>query len=166
MLGIAAASALLGACGGGSSTGDPAPQQATTSSPSTTAKTTTSSKPRPKGVSVKVMSTRYGRILFDGRGRALYLFTRDGGGSSRCYGDCASSWPPFLTRGAPRAASGAKSAFLGTARRTDGTTQVTYHGQPLYYYVGDRRPGDVNCQDVAEFGGTWLVVSPTGQPVR
>src|SRR5438094_484332 len=62
------------------------------------------------GVGVKLMNTRYGRVLFDGEGRALYLFTRERTGRSRCYGDCASAWPSFLTKGRPRARSGVKSS--------------------------------------------------------
>jgi predicted lipoprotein with Yx(FWY)xxD motif len=122
---------------------------------------------RRKGASVKVIKSSYGRILFDGRGRALYLFTRERGSAcARCYADCAAAWPPFLTRGKPRASSGVSGRLLGTTKRRDGKTQVTYAGQPLYYYVGDRRPGEVKCQDVDEFGGTWLVVSPSGSAVR
>jgi predicted lipoprotein with Yx(FWY)xxD motif len=119
-----------------------------------------------RGASVKVMNSRYGRMLFDGKGRALYLFTRERTSRSRCYGDCASAWPPFLTRGKPRARSGVKSSLLGTTRRRNGRTQVTYRGHPLYYYVDDREPGQVLCQDVVEFGGTWLVVSPSGRAIR
>jgi len=62
--------------------------------------------------------------------------------------------------------SGARSSLLGSIRRADGTRQVTYGGQPLYYYIGDRRPGHVLCQNVREFGGTWLVVSGTGRLVH
>jgi predicted lipoprotein with Yx(FWY)xxD motif len=49
--------------------------------------------------------------------------------------------------------------------RSDGTTQVTYAGHPLYYYVGDHRPGEVLCQGVEEFGGTWYVVTRRGSAV-
>jgi len=119
-----------------------------------------------RGASLKVMNSRYGRMLFDGKGRALYLFTREPTSRSRCYGDCAVAWPPFLTKGKPRARSGVKSSLLGTTRRRDGKTQVTYAGHPLYYYVDDREPGQVLCQDVVEFGGTWLVVSPSGSAIR
>ena len=112
-----------------------------------------------------VSSSRFGRILVDGSGRTLYLFTRDRG-RSRCYGACARAWPPFLTRGRPRARAGARPGLLGTTRRRDGTRQVTYRGHPLYYYVGDRRPGDILCQNVVEFGGTWLIVSPAGRAIR
>jgi len=117
---------------------------------------------------VKVHKSRYGRILVDGQGRTLYLFTRDRGPKSRCYGACARAWPPFLAGAdaAPQAAGGANAAKLGTTARRGGTTQVTYAGHPLYYYVDDRKPGQILCEDVAEFGGTWLVVSPSGRAVR
>jgi predicted lipoprotein with Yx(FWY)xxD motif len=115
---------------------------------------------------VKVHKSRYGRILVDGQGRTLYLFTRDRGAKSRCYGACARAWPPFLAKSDPQAAGGANAAKLGTTARRGGATQVTYAGHPLYYYVNDRRPGQILCQDVAEFGGTWLVVSPAGRAIR
>jgi len=116
--------------------------------------------------SVAVRSSNYGRILFDGRGRALYAFTRDGRGTSRCAGACAAAWPPYLVKAKPRAATGVKASLLGTVRRGDGTLQVTYAKRPLYFYVGDRRPGQVLCQNVKEFGGLWLVVRPSGALVR
>jgi predicted lipoprotein with Yx(FWY)xxD motif len=114
-----------------------------------------------------VRSTRFGRILFDGRGRALYAFTRDRrGGRSRCYGACAKAWPVYFAKGRPRSGKGVRRSLIGTSRRRDGRLQVTYNGRPLYYYVGDKKPGQVLCQNVDEFGGTWLVVRPTGRLVR
>ncbi len=115
-----------------------------------------------------VRNTRYGAILFDGRGRALYGFTRDErGGPSQCYGACATAWPVQYARKAQlRAGPGVKRSLLGTTRRRDGRRQVTYNGWPLYYYVDDVRPGQVTCQNVDEFGGLWLVVRPSGQLVR
>jgi len=63
----------------------------------------------------------YGKILFDGKGRALYAFTRDRrGGPSRCYGDCASAWPVYYARVALRAGSGIKQSLIGKTRRRDG----------------------------------------------
>jgi predicted lipoprotein with Yx(FWY)xxD motif len=56
--------------------------------------------------------------------------------------------------------------LLGTVRRTEGTTQVTYAGRPLYYYAGDRKAGQILCQGVSEFGGRWLVVRTNGVPVK
>jgi predicted lipoprotein with Yx(FWY)xxD motif len=107
----------------------------------------------------------YGTILFDGRGFVLYAFTRDLRGRSACSGACAKAWPPYLVHGRVFAAAGAKARLLGMARRSDGTTQATYAGRPLYYYVGDRKPGQILCQDVSEFGGRWLVVRPSGKLV-
>jgi predicted lipoprotein with Yx(FWY)xxD motif len=110
--------------------------------------------------------SRYGTVLFDGRGFVLYAFTRDRAGRSACYGACAKAWPVFFSRGTLRAGRGVKRALIGTTRRRDGRRQVTYAGRPLYYYVGDRRPGQILCQNVPEFGGTWLVVRPSGRLVR
>ena len=115
---------------------------------------------------VVVRSSSFGSMLFDGRGFALYAFTRDTLRHSNCFGACASSWPPYILRGSLKAGVGSKRSLLGTARRADGRRQVTYAGRPLYFYVGDRRAGQVLCQDVVEFGGTWLVVRGSGKLVR
>jgi predicted lipoprotein with Yx(FWY)xxD motif len=117
------------------------------------------------GAKVTVKPSRYGKVLFDGRGYSLYLFAADRGKRSTCYGACAKAWPPFLTRGKPTAAPGARSRLLGTTRRRDGKLQVTYAGHPLYYYEHDGK-GEIKCQNVSEFGGLWLVVSPSGKAVR
>src|SRR5256885_8390885 len=114
-----------------------------------------------------VRSSAYGTILFDGRGRALYAFTRDRrGGPSRCYGACARAWPVYFAGGRLVAGKSVKRSLIGTVRRRDGRPQITYNGRPLYYYVGDTRAGQVTCQNVAEYGGTWLVVRPSGALVR
>ena len=130
---------------------------------------TASGKKRTK---VKLIDTRFGRILADREGYALYLFTRDqdeapggGGEKSRCYGACAKAWPVLEKRGKLRAGAGLDDELLGTAKRRNGDTQVTYNGHPLYYYVGDRKPEQVLCQDVQEFGGRWYVVTADGEPV-
>jgi predicted lipoprotein with Yx(FWY)xxD motif len=117
------------------------------------------------GATVATHASRYGRILTDGSGRTLYLFTHDPRGRSACGGACAKAWPPVLTGAAPRAVRGARPGLLGTTHRRAGV-QVTYGGHPLYYYVGDRRPGEILCQNVVQFGGTWLVVTPSGRAVR
>jgi predicted lipoprotein with Yx(FWY)xxD motif len=115
---------------------------------------------------VTVRSSQYGRILFDGANRALYAFTRDPrGGTSTCYGTCATAWPPYIVRGALRAGAGTRRALLGTTKRRDGTRQLTYAGRPVYYYVHDLR-GQVLCQNVREYGGLWLVVRASGKLVR
>lgn len=107
----------------------------------------------------------YGRILFDGRGFALYGFTRDPRGKSVCGGACATAWPPYLVKTRPQAGGGVKARLLGTTKRADGKLQVTYAGRALYYYVGDRKAGQILCQNVTEFGGVWRVVRPDGRLV-
>jgi predicted lipoprotein with Yx(FWY)xxD motif len=114
---------------------------------------------------VKAVGSSYGKVIADGRGEAFYLFGKDRGGRSRCYGACARAWPPVITTGRPRAGNGVKARLLGTTRRKNGKLQATYSGHPLYYYVEDS-PGSILCQNVSEFGGLWLVVRPTGAPVR
>lgn len=111
--------------------------------------------------------TRFGTILFDSSGRALYGFTRDRrGGPSQCYGACAVAWPVYYAKGQLRAGKGVKKSLIGTTTRRDGRRQLTYNGWPLYYYIHDTEPGEVSCQNVDEFGGLWLVVKPSGGLVR
>jgi predicted lipoprotein with Yx(FWY)xxD motif len=117
-------------------------------------------------LTLTVRQTRYGRILFDGKKRVLYGFTRDRrGGPSRCYGSCATAWPVYFAKGTLKAGNGVKRSLLGTTRRRDGRRQVTYNGWPLYYYAHEG-PLEVRCQNVEEFGGVWLVVRPNGTLVR
>ena len=161
-----AAAALVAGCGGGGSSSAASTGPATAPAPA--APTATGAAVRaPRGALVKVRSTRYGRILVDRRGQALYQFMRDTrAGASRCTGDCARAWPPlYATGGAPVAGSDATQAKLGTIRRSGGRRQVAYAGRPLYYYNADT-PSRILCQDVREFGGLWLVTKPSGAPVR
>jgi predicted lipoprotein with Yx(FWY)xxD motif len=111
-----------------------------------------------------VVSSQYGHILADRRGQAFYLFAKEHSGRSQCYGACATTWPPVLAKGTPAAGQGAESRLLGNTRRRDGKLQLTYAGHPIYYYAGDS-PGRVLCQGANEFGGLWLVLQPSGQPV-
>jgi predicted lipoprotein with Yx(FWY)xxD motif len=119
-------------------------------------------KPR-RGPLVKLRESQFGPVLFDGKDRAIYLFTRDPRRQTRCYGDCAVAWPPVYAKGRPRAGSGVKRSLLGTIERRDGRRQVTYKGQALYFYVDDPK-GEVLCNDIVEFGGTWYAVDAEGNP--
>jgi predicted lipoprotein with Yx(FWY)xxD motif len=115
---------------------------------------------------VKVGSTNLGRVLVDSHGKTLYLWAHDKSAKSTCNGDCAAYWPPLLTRGKPIAAGGAKASLLGTSRRSDGRTQVTYAGHPLYYFVQDHKPGQTTGEGLTGFGGRWDPVSGAGIAVR
>ncbi len=121
--------------------------------------------PAGSGVTITSAGSRFGPILFDGEDRAIYYFDKEASAESECYGACAEAWPPVLTEGAPEAGGDADRALLGTTERDDGSTQVTYDGHPLYYYVDDP-PGEALCHDVDEFGGLWLVVEPDGAAVQ
>ena len=124
--------------------------------------TTTAAAARPRGPLLKLRDSQVGRVLFNGGDRALYTFTRDPSGRSRCHGECAEAWPPFFAKGRPRAAAGVKRSLLGTIARGR-RRQVTYRGQPLYFYEHDPR-GEVLCNDIVEFGGTWFAVTAEGRP--
>ena len=117
----------------------------------------------PKPIPISAFRSQYGRILQVPGGHAVYVFTHDTSGRpSTCYGDCAVKWPPVIVKQTPVAQGPVKQSLLGTVRRNDGTLQATYAGQPLYRYVGERDPGEVLCQGVSEFGGTWWVLAPNG----
>ena len=115
------------------------------------------------GIVLKTDSSDFGTMLFDRTGQAIYLFDREIGRRPKCYGACADAWPPVLTDGLPRGTGDVRTGLLGTTRRGDGSTQVTYADHPLYYYAHEGK-NQVLCHDVTEFGGLWLVVTPRGEP--
>ncbi len=158
---------LLGACAE-----DPA-TPATEKSTSTPSPTTTKSDPSPapprspsvqpteQGQKVIAAESDFGTILFDDTGQAIYLFDVETTSQPRCYGACADAWPPVLTDGAPLAGAQVKGSLLGTTPRTDGATQVTYDGHPLYFYAHEGK-NEVKCHDVFLNGGNWYAVQPAG----
>jgi predicted lipoprotein with Yx(FWY)xxD motif len=93
------------------------------------------------------------------------MFEGDKGTSSSCSGECAAVWPPVTTSGAPTVSGAAHSADLGTITRSDGTTQVTYKGHPLYFFAKDKDSGDAYGQGVNGFGDDWYVITPGGSKV-
>jgi predicted lipoprotein with Yx(FWY)xxD motif len=114
------------------------------------------------GKKVKATGSSYGKVIADGRGEAFYLFTKERGKKSRCYGACARAWPPLFTRGRPRGGRGVRKRLLGTVRRRGGALQVTYAGKPLYTYAHEG-PGQVLCHNVRLNGGWWWVMGPRGK---
>jgi predicted lipoprotein with Yx(FWY)xxD motif len=115
---------------------------------------------------VAVAKTRLGSILVDGKGITLYDFVKDKGTTSTCYGSCATYWPPLLTKGKPIAVRGARASLLGTSKRKDGKLEVTYAGRPLYYWIGDKKPGQTTGQGIDQFGAPWWVLSPAGKEIH
>ena len=120
---------------------------------------------KPAVGTVKTLRTKLGRILVDARGRTLYLFEKDKGATSSCAGACASVWPPLTTGGTAKAGPGVTAAKLGVTKRTDGRTELTYGGHPLYTYAGDQKPGDVQGQGLDQFGAEWYVLAPGGRKI-
>ena len=115
---------------------------------------------------ISVHGSSLGQILVDANGQTVYLFEADTGTQSTCSGACAQAWPPLTTNGAPKAASGASPSLLGTTMRSDGTSQVTYNGHPLYLFISDIRPGDTNGEGSTQFGAGWDVLSPAGDKIE
>lgn len=131
--------------------------------PPTQTATKTAPKPTPRpGTTITVGESDYGRMLFDARKQAIYIFENDPRGKSVCDGECAQAWPPVLTKGEPRGLKGANQSLLGTIQRRDGKTQVTYAGHPLYYYANEG-PGEVRCHNIHLNGGLWWVIGPNGK---
>ena len=128
---------------------------------STASQTTTSGR----SATIGVNEGNLGKILVDSQGRTLYLFQKDMGTKSACYGACASAWPPLRTSGKPTVDAGANASMAGVTARSDGKRQVTYNGHPLYLFQGDQNPGDTNGQGLTEFGGKWFALSPAGDLV-
>ena len=108
----------------------------------------------------------YGTVLVNGDGMPLYVFSKDTGGTSACTGDCTTEWIPLASQGAPVAGDGVDATLLGTSTRDDGTMQVTYNGHPLYTFADDIGAGDAAGQGMEDNGGTWNLISATGEPVQ
>jgi len=158
ILGIGA----LAGCGGGGSS--------SSSTTATEAGKTDSSLPKPKPpppnaeegtVFVSLGSAvGLGEVLVNSEGRTLYAFSGE-----ECEGACAKAWPPLLDEsGEQQPSNGTAAARLGTVERPDGTTQVTYAGQPLYSFGGDKAPGEANGDGESAFGGTWTALKGSGEP--
>jgi predicted lipoprotein with Yx(FWY)xxD motif len=171
LLAALAASAVAAAgCGSSKSSSSSnaaasAHQGETTSSAAATTPAATAPSGGGTVITVKHAS-KLGAILAAGPKRmTVYLFEADKGATSSCSGACAAAWPPVTTSGAPVAHGAARSADLGTIPRSDGTTQVTYKGHPLYFFVKDKDSGDAYGEGVDGFGAEWYVLAPSGGKV-
>jgi predicted lipoprotein with Yx(FWY)xxD motif len=105
---------------------------------------------------------KLGKILVDGKGMTLYMFTKDEADKSNCSGKCIDNWPPLLTQGHPTLGDGVDASLVGTAPMPDGTMIVTYNHMPLYLWIKDKAPGDTTGQGN---NNVWYVVSPAGKPI-
>ena len=135
----------LSACGGGVST---------LSSPPTT----------DASLTLTLQRSPVGPILATGGGDTLYDFVPDTPTHSACLNDgCVFQWPPLVVNGPIHLGPGLKRALVGTLRRPDGSTQLSYGGHPLYTYNGDVSPGVIMGQAIDQDGGPWYVIDAKGQ---
>jgi len=144
---IAAAAAVLAAC---SSSG--------TSSTSGGGSTSTSSPAAATAGSLKTATIGGATVLTNANGFTLYSFAPDTSNKSNCNGTCAQNWPPVK---GPVTASGVKGTF-GTIKRSDGSTQATFDGHPLYAFVGDTAPGQAKGNGLNAAGGLWHEITTSG----
>jgi predicted lipoprotein with Yx(FWY)xxD motif len=112
--------------------------------------------PASAGGSVKVVHIGGASVLANAKGLTLYWFAPDTATKSVCYGSCAVYWPPVK---GPLAAPAGVSGTFGTIKRSDGSTQATYNGHPLYTYVGDSAPGQAHGNNLNLNGGLWHEVT-------
>ena len=147
VLAVAAAAAVLAACsssgtsstGGSGSTGTGTPAAATTGN-------------------LKTTTIGGATVLTNAKGFTLYSFAPDTPTKSNCNGTCAQNWPPVK---GPATASGVKGT-VGTVKRSDGSTQATFDGHPLYTFVGDTAPGQAKGNGLNALGGLWHEITTSG----
>jgi predicted lipoprotein with Yx(FWY)xxD motif len=111
---------------------------------------------------ISTAQTSLGTVLVDANGRTLYLFEGDRPNTSTLSAAGRAIWPPYTSATKPRAGGGALAGQIGTI---PGSGQVTYKGHPLYYYVGDQKPGQTTGQGLNQFGALWYVLSAQGSAI-
>jgi predicted lipoprotein with Yx(FWY)xxD motif len=147
VLAVAAATAVLAAC---SSSG--------TSSTGGSGSTGTSTPAAATAGSLKTAAIGGATVLTSSKGFTLYSFAPDTTTKSNCNGTCAQSWPPLQ---GPATASGVTGTFA-TIKRSDGSTQATFDGHPLYTFVGDTAPGQATGNGLNANGGLWHEITTSG----
>jgi predicted lipoprotein with Yx(FWY)xxD motif len=165
LAGLSAAAILAAACGSSGSGKSTGAASTTGGGGAYGAAAPSTSSPAASAAAITTHPTSLGEVLAGPSGRSVYLFEKDMGTTSSCYGACASAWPPVTTTGPPTAAGAAQAKLLGMTQRSDGSTQVTYAGHPLYYFVGDQSPTDVRGEGLKNFGAGWYVLTPAGQKI-
>jgi predicted lipoprotein with Yx(FWY)xxD motif len=121
--------------------------------------------PAAGAISLALADSTHGKIIVDGEGKTLYMFTPDEGGTPTCYDDCATAWPPLTSDDAAAVTVGAglDQSKVTVVDRTDGGKQVKYGEYPLYYFANDAAAGDVNGQGLND---KWYVVGADGEPIK
>jgi len=142
--GLAAAALMIAACG---------------SSASSSSTTSGAAAPASGGNTLKTTTIGGATVLTNAKGFTVYWFGPDTATTSNCTGSCATFWPPV--KGSATAGPGV-TGKLATITRSDGTTQATYNGHPLYTYKGDSAPGQAKGNGLNLSGGVWHEVTASG----
>jgi predicted lipoprotein with Yx(FWY)xxD motif len=129
------------------------------------ATTKTNSPSVAAGSAISLKQTSVGQTLVDANGRTLYLFEGDKRNVSTLSVPGQAVWPPFTATIKPQALNGAVAGRIATVAHADGSAQITYGGHPLYYYIGDRSPGQTRGQGLNQFGALWYVVAAGGSAI-
>ena len=153
--GLAALALAVSACGSSSSS------SSATSTPAAGASSPAASVPASSASANTVLSTTINgtQVLTNSKGLTLYWFVPDTSTKSNCTGSCATYWPPVT---GPVTAGSGVTGTLGTITRSDGSTQATYDGHPLYTYVGDTAPGQAKGNGLNLSGGVWHEMTVSG----
>jgi len=114
--------------------------------PSTSTASTGDGSPISQNLTLGIDSNAsVGKYLIAYNGMTLYTSSGDSAGVSNCTGGCAANWPPYtVPSGMQLNLQAGVSGAASTIARADGTTQVTYKGLPLYFFVGDSTSGTVS----------------------
>ena len=162
LAGLAAMGLLVAACSSSSTatTGSgSAPSSSAAPANSAAPATSAGSNAAASGTTLSSKTIGGATLLTNDKGFTLYTFVPDTATASKCYGSCATYWPPVK---GPATAGTGVTGTLGTITRTDGTKQVTWNGHPLYTYVGDTAPGQDKGNNLNLSGGVWHVVTLSG----
>jgi predicted lipoprotein with Yx(FWY)xxD motif len=167
---VAAIAAIVAACssGGGATTAPSvaAPTTAASEAPASVEPSASAAgSPAAGAVSLALADSSHGKIIVDGEGKTLYMFTPDEAGTPTCYDQCAGNWPALKADDAAAVTVGAglDASKLSVVDRTDGGKQVKYGEYPLYYFANDAKAGDVNGQGLND---KWYVVGADGEPIK
>jgi predicted lipoprotein with Yx(FWY)xxD motif len=114
---------------------------------------------------LSVAQTSVGKALADANGRTLYLFAGDKPNVSTLSAAGQVYWPPFTSTTTPLATGGAVAGEIGAVTGPSSTRQLTYNGHPLYYFVGDHKPGQAAGQGLNQFGARWYALSTAGAAI-
>lgn len=159
---LAITAGALAGCGGSSST-------SASKTASVVSATQAAAKSAPQVIIGTYKTPEDGTLITGAGNRTVYVFKPDEKSTSAheklstCNGACAAVWPPVLASGTPAVAGKANASLIGLVKRSDGTTQVTYNGLPLYYYAADTKAGQATGNHLKDGFGLWLGMLASGK---